>query len=563
MLQSVKKKLGNSDNSKAGGVAASQAVRKPAASGGVQGAQGKGVAAQCKPTVGTVAAVKSAAAPGGATNMRPGGAAAIDSLPAFKDVPASERQNLFIRKLRLCSMQFDFSEQGDVKDKEIKRLNLLEIMDYINNTKNVFNEQTFPDITEMISSNLFRGLAPSSQPAQVQYDPEEDEPVLEVSWPHLQYVYEFLLRFVVSNETDPKVVKKYIDTQFLVKLLDLFDSEDPRERDYLKTILHRIYGKFMPYRAFIRKAINNIFYRFIYETERHNGIAELLEILGSIINGFALPLKDEHKQFLLKALLPLHKVRFVGMYHQQLSYCVTQFVEKDPKLANPVLQSMLSFWPRTHSPKEVLFLNEVEEILEMIQSVEFQEVMRPLFRQVARCIGSPHFQVAERALFLWNNEYIVSLIAQKRDQILPIVFDALYTNSRSHWNSTVHGLTCNVVKLFMEMDPKLFDECSAANHAKQEDLQVQMSAKEVKWASIEATAERSELFPKVKHALKPKASLAYAMRAQQIKDGLTMFEDFSLVVDSAVPTGEFEGSQMGSPDAALRRKSALPIGIGK
>eukprot|EP00965_Chrysotila_dentata_P191897 6174843-Pleurochrysis_carterae.AAC.1 len=28
-----------------------------------------------------------------------------------------------------------------------------------------------------------------------------------------QYVYEFLLRFVVSNETDPKVVKKYIDTQ--------------------------------------------------------------------------------------------------------------------------------------------------------------------------------------------------------------------------------------------------------------------------------------------------------------------------------------------------------------
>ena len=29
----------------------------------------------------------------------------------------------------------------------------------------------------------------------------------------------------------------------------------------------------MPYRAFIRKAINNIFYRFIYETERHNGAA--------------------------------------------------------------------------------------------------------------------------------------------------------------------------------------------------------------------------------------------------------------------------------------------------
>ena len=80
-------------------------------------------------------------------------------------------------------------------------------------------------------------------------------------------------------------------------MLDLFDSEDPRERDFLKTILHRIYGKFLSLRAYIRKQINNTFYKvslvlflsspitpaalqFIYETERHNGIAELLEILG-------------------------------------------------------------------------------------------------------------------------------------------------------------------------------------------------------------------------------------------------------------------------------------------
>ena len=86
------------------------------------------------------------------------------------------------------------------------------------------------------------------------------------------------------------------------QLLELFDSEDPRERDFLKTVLHRIYGKFLGLRAFIRKQINNIFLRFIYETEHFNGVSELLEILGSIINGFALPLKVEHKQFLVKVL---------------------------------------------------------------------------------------------------------------------------------------------------------------------------------------------------------------------------------------------------------------------
>lgn len=56
----------------------------------------------------------------------------------------------------------------------------------------------------------------------------------------------------------------------------------------------------------------------------------------SIINGFALPLKEEHKVFLLKVLLPLHKAKSLSVYHPQLAYCVVQFLEKDPSLTEPV-----------------------------------------------------------------------------------------------------------------------------------------------------------------------------------------------------------------------------------
>ena len=42
-------------------------------------------------------------------------------------------------------------------------------------------------------------------------------------------------------------------------------------------------GKFMSHRSFIRKAISNVFYQFVFETERHNGIGELLEILGRYV----------------------------------------------------------------------------------------------------------------------------------------------------------------------------------------------------------------------------------------------------------------------------------------
>lgn len=128
--------------------------------------------------------------------------------------------------------------------------------------------------------NTFRTISPQTSAVNEGYDPEEDEPALETAWPHLQLVYEFFLRFVESPDFNPQIARKHIDQKFILQLLELFDSEDPRERDFLKTTLHRIYGKFLNLRAFIRRSINNIFFQFIYETEHFNGVAELLEILG-------------------------------------------------------------------------------------------------------------------------------------------------------------------------------------------------------------------------------------------------------------------------------------------
>ncbi|MBA0734241.1 hypothetical protein Gogos_018176, partial [Gossypium gossypioides] len=333
--------------------------------------------------------------------MAPPPMATVEPLPLFRDVPVSDRQNLFMRKLQICCFQFDFSDTlKSAREKEIKRQTLLELVDLIQSGSGKIMERCQEEMIKMIGVSIFRCLPPASHEntGQEATDPEEDEGYLEPSWPHLQIVYELLLRYVVSSDTDTKVAKRFIDHSFVLKLLDLFDSEDHREREFLKTILHRIYGKFMVHRPFIRKAINNIFYRFIYETERHSGIGELLEILGSIINGFALPMKEEHKLFLVRALIPLHKPKPVGVYHQQLSYCIIQFVEKDYKLADTVIRGLLKYWPLTNCQKELLFLGELEEVLEATQSAEFQRCVVPLFRQIARCLNSPHFQVTYKGL---------------------------------------------------------------------------------------------------------------------------------------------------------------------
>ena len=132
---------------------------------------------------------------------------------------------------------------------------------------------------------------------------------------------------------------------------------------------------------------------FVIEMERHCGMGELLEIWGSIINGFTVPLKEEHKVFLVRVLMPLHKPKGMCMYHRQLSYCVTQFVQKDPGLTVVVVRRILRCWPMTNCPKEVLLIGELEDLVEVMEPEEFEKVAVSLCTQIAKCLTSCNSQV--------------------------------------------------------------------------------------------------------------------------------------------------------------------------
>uniref|UniRef100_A0A673G389 Serine/threonine protein phosphatase 2A regulatory subunit n=1 Tax=Sinocyclocheilus rhinocerous TaxID=307959 RepID=A0A673G389_9TELE len=392
----------------------------------------------------------------------------LTPLPLLKDVSAQEQPELFLKKLQQCCAVFDFMDTlSDLKMKEYKRSTLNELVDYVTVSRGYLTEQAYPEVVKMVSYNIFRTLPPSESN---EFDPEEDEPTLEASWPHLQLVYEFFIRFLESQEFQPSIAKKYIDQKFVLQLLELFDSEDPRERDYLKTVLHRIYGKFLGLRAFIRKQINNIFLRFVYETEHFNGVAELLEILGSIINGFALPLKAEHKQFLVKVLIPLHTVRSLSLFHAQLAYCIVQFLEKDPALTEPVIRGLLKFWPKTCSQKEQLTI----------------QINYASYYELRKCSNFVYvFQVAERALYYWNNEYIMSLIEENSNVILPIMFTSLYRISKEHWNPAIVALVYNVLKAFMEMNSTLFDELTSTYKSDRQREKKKEKEREELWKRLE------------------------------------------------------------------------------
>ncbi|MBN3318002.1 2A5B phosphatase, partial [Atractosteus spatula] len=350
-------------------------------------------------------------------------------LPLLKDAPVAELHDLFCKKLQQCCVLFDFLDcVADLKGKEIKRGALNELVECVATSRGVLIEPLYPEAIDMMASqrpvmpsgtccvsgnvlmarvpcfglcqisiNIFRTLPPSENP---EFDPEEDEPTLEASWPHLQLVYEFFLRFLESPDFQPSMAKRYVDQKFVLQVR-------------------------------------------------------------------------------------LRQTRIAP-----LAYCVVQFMEKDATVTEYIIRGLLKFWPKTCTQKEVMFLGEIEEILDVIEPSQFVKMQEALFKQIASCISSPHFQVAERALYFWNNEYILSLIEENCAVILPLVFSTLYRVSKEHWNQTIVSLIYNVLKTFMEMNSKLFDDLTASYKLeKQKELKKEKERQEL-WRHLEEQRQR-------------------------------------------------------------------------
>lgn len=81
--------------------------------------------------------------------------------------------------------------------------------------QNIF---TFSFPTRQFSSNTFRSLGSTTTTPSPDFDPEEDEPLLEAAWPHLQLVYDFFLRFLESAEFQANTAKKNIDQIFVLQV---------------------------------------------------------------------------------------------------------------------------------------------------------------------------------------------------------------------------------------------------------------------------------------------------------------------------------------------------------
>lgn len=99
--------------------------------------------------------------------------------------------------------------------------------------------------------------------------------------------------------------------------------------------------------------------------------------------------------------------------------------------------------------------------------------------------------MAERALYYWNNEYIVNLMGENIHAILPIVYPALYINANGHWNRQIHNLAYNALKLLMEINGEAFEQCAAEFKRQRLQEKGKQAEREQRWRQLRDSALRN------------------------------------------------------------------------
>jgi serine/threonine-protein phosphatase 2A regulatory subunit B' len=109
------------------------------------------------------------------------------------------------------------------------------------------------------------------------------------------------------------------------------------------------------------------------------------------------------------------------------------FIEKDKSLGVDLIVGLLKYWPITCPAKEIIFITEIEEILEMVGiegEKKFALYGPKLFKQLVRTSQNMHYQAAERALLLLNNDIIHKVVKANLQKAFPIVVKGLVNANR-------------------------------------------------------------------------------------------------------------------------------------
>lgn len=99
------------------------------------------------------------------------------------------------------------------------------------------------------------------------------------------------------------------------------------------------------------------------------------------------------------------------------------------------MEGILKYWPFANFGKELLFLQELPEVLEFCDPPEkLKPLITKLFKRIVRCISGLHLQVADRAMCLFESESFIQIIKYYKSITFNMLVPVIVKLADNHWH---------------------------------------------------------------------------------------------------------------------------------
>jgi len=250
-----------------------------------------------------------------------------------------------------------------------------------------------------------------------------DKPISE-NWSHRSHVQKILV-LVMLHCSESSFQKHFGSRRFLTRYINLLQSPDELEREYVQVILvmiHRLGTKTM--KELLCRLISNAIGSFTSDSinqKAYTAGTTIRALLMIILKAPSICGPDGWR-----VVLPLYwsSMQCFVRYHQEMFKCILKFVSDDHKLVAPITSSLLRHWSRSNAFKQLSYLDQLFAIfLELVKrwepsnsknqapalaanewyymdedKIHLEKNISSVFQQLCLCIVGNHYDVSQAAL---------------------------------------------------------------------------------------------------------------------------------------------------------------------
>lgn len=336
---------------------------------------------------------------------------------------------ILLENIKICYIIFNFDQpESQLSCKKIKTNVLNELITLMTkgSESSIFSNQVQEAIYNMIMKNVF------DQDPYVAFESTNLSTItwdfIESSWPHLNLVYQILIRFVILYPERCKI-------DLIHKAIRLLNIPDKKECESLISFVKTYTSIHSEQLNEIWHILKNALINVLSNIYTPYCVDPILCLISSLIN------QSSVDTILRTHLLPLYCHEQLCLYSKPLTDLVFKIVDNNVWDQVDAINFLISHFPHQCGQKQFLFITAINSILDILFDSELNEIAPKLISFLKYTIRLPNAKLVESSIKLLLKPTMTSILFRNASLAIDLLYEPLKSISSTFWDSGIKAIS--------------------------------------------------------------------------------------------------------------------------